>query len=192
MKSFWARLAPWAVAAMLACTALWLGRLIVALRAENQSLRTERMLAEISFKLGQSQLAERTLLAENMINRLSSSLRHAEDLARLKVSVLAGGAGLPPAVRAIVFWDPARQAGLLTLENFPANDSQQEYQLWLIDPAQPLPIAAGTFQVDASGRLAFAFKSGQPPVSTAVVFAVSVAPKGAPPAVPGPFVLHSP
>ena len=61
MTALTARLAPWIVAVALACVATTLASRLAVLRTENASLHTERMLAEVAYKLGQTQLAERTL-----------------------------------------------------------------------------------------------------------------------------------
>ena len=177
MKGLWTRLAPWAVTAALVFIALALGGRVVALRAENESLRTERILAEVAYKQGQTQLAERTLLAENMINHLGASLRHAEDLARLKVTRLVAQAGFAKEAQAIVVWDAEQQSGLLVAENLPATGANQDYQLWLTAPTSPHPIAGCVFQADASGKASLAFKPDQP-VAQATPLAITLEKKG--------------
>jgi hypothetical protein len=188
MQGFWTRLAPWAVTAGLAFTAMTLGSRLVALRSENESLRTERMLAEVAYKLGQTQLAERTLLAENMINHLGGKLRRAEDLARLKVTALAAPAGFAKEAQGIIVWDPEQQAGLLTIGNLPAPGKNQDYQIWINTPAYPAPVSGSVFRVDSTGKAVFVFKPDQP-VTQITDFAVSLETKGGAPAVGGPIVL---
>jgi hypothetical protein len=181
--------APWVVAAALAVTAVWFARQNLALRHENVSLRSERQLAEIAYRLAQNQLTERTLLAEKMITDLGSQLRQSGDLTRLKVSALASLAGSTRETQAIAVWNPAQQSGLLTIERLPAIADTQDYQLWITDPACPDPVNGGVFHGGADGRVALGFKPDQP-VTQAAAFAISLEKKGGGPRAEGPMVLR--
>lgn len=182
------RLIPWAAAAALALAALWLARQNLALRDENATLRTERQLAEVAYKLAQNQLTERSLLAENMINSLGQKLRQSEDLARLKVTALASLAGNTREAQVIAVWDPEQQAGLLSMEKLPAIADTQDYQIWVVDPAYKDPVNGGVFHVAADGKVALAFKPDQP-VTRAAAFAISLEKKGGVPKAEGPILL---
>lgn len=182
------RFAPWAAAAALAVAALWFAQQNILLREANATLRSERQLAEIAYKMAQNQLTERSLLAENMINSLGQKLRRAEDLARLKVTALASLAGNTKEAQVIAVWDPEQQAGLLTMEKLPAIADTQDYQIWIVDPAYPNPVNGGVFHVAADGRVALAFKPDQP-VKQAAAFAISLEKKGGVPKAEGPIVL---
>jgi hypothetical protein len=179
---------PWAAAAALAVIA---GLLLIqnaSLRAENRALRTERELAEVASRMALVQLKERSLLAEKMINGLGTKLRQAEDLARHKVSPLAPPAGNAREARAIAVWDPSRQTGLLTVEKLPPIGAEQDYQLWITDPADPNPVNGGVFHVAADGTVVFPFKPDRP-VTDAAAFAISVEKKGGAPKVEGTPLL---
>ncbi len=189
MKGFWARLAPWAVAVALAFLALWLGGRVVTLSSENQSVHTERMLAEVAYKLGQAQLAERTLLAENMINHLGTKLRRAENLTRLQLSTLTPTSNFPHLAQAVVVWDAEQQAGLLASEALPALAAHQNYQLWITDPAYPNPVDAGVFHPAPDGRVVLAFTPDQS-VTRATAFSISLETGGAGRSLTGPIVLR--
>ena len=63
------RFAPWAVAAGLAVAATWLFTQNQALRNENAALTTERQLAEVAYKMAQTQLSQRSLLADTPLAR---------------------------------------------------------------------------------------------------------------------------
>jgi len=182
------KFAPWAVAATLALAASWLATQNLALRNENGALHTERELAEVTYKLAQNQLSERSLLAENMINDLGSRLRRSEDLSRLKISALASLAGDTKEAQVIAVWDPGQQAGLLTMEKLPPIADTQDYQIWIVDPAYKDPVNGGVFHVAADGKVALAFKPDQP-VAQAVAFAISLERKGGVPKAEGPIVL---
>jgi len=182
------RLVPWAAAAALAVAALWLARQNQALQNENAVLRTERQLAEVAYKMAQSQLTERSLLAEDMINDLGRKLRRSEDLARLKVTALASLAGNTKEAQVIAVWDPEQQAGLLSLEKLPAIADTQDYQIWVVDPAYKDPVNGGVFHISADGNVALAFKPDQP-VTRAAAFAISLEKKGGSPKAEGPILL---
>lgn len=179
---------PLAAAAGLAITALWLGSKNMALRRENIALRTDRELAELAYQTAQTQLKERSLLAENMINDLGRQLRSQEDLTRLKITALASLAGNTSEAKAIAVWDPARETGLLTVEKLPALADNQDYQIWVVDPAYPIPVDGGVFKPDADGKAVLTFK-GDKPIKTIAAFAISLEKKGGVPKAEGPIVL---
>jgi anti-sigma-K factor RskA len=182
------KLVPWAAAAALAVAATWLAGQNLILRREAQSLRTEKELAEVAYKMAHNELTQRSLLAENMINDLGTKLRHSEDLARLKVTALASLAGNTAEAKVIAVWDPEQQTGLLTMEKLPAIAETQDYQIWIVDPAYPNPVNGGVFHVSADGRVALPFKPDQP-VAKAAAFAISLEKKGGVPKAEGPIVL---
>ncbi|HVT74245.1 MAG TPA: anti-sigma factor [Lacunisphaera sp.] len=179
---------PWAAAAAFALAAAWYGRQVVVLRDQNEALRTDRDLAEVACKMARSQLAERTLVAEKMINNLGEKLRHSEDLARLKISALASLAGNTREAQVIAVWDPDQQAGLLSLDKLPAVADTQDYQLWIVDPNHKDPVSAGVFHTPADGRMALPFWPDQP-VAKATAFAISVERKGGVTKAEGPIVM---
>jgi anti-sigma-K factor RskA len=181
-------LIPWMAAAVLTLTTAWLATQNLALRSANDALQTQQRLAEVAHATAQNQLAERSLLAETMINDLGSRLRRSEDLARLKVSALASLAGNTAEAQAIAVWDPEQQAGLLTFDKLPATADSEDYQIWVVDPAYPNPVNGGVFHVSVDGQVALAFKPDQP-VTRATAFAISRERKGGVPKAEGPIVL---
>lgn len=184
------RLVPWIAAAGFALAAVWFGVRSSSLSAENSTLRTQRELAEIAYKLSQSQLAERTLLAETMINDLGSKLQRSEDLSRLKITALASLLNNSAEARAIAVWDPEQQVGLLTVEKLPAIAAEQDYQIWVIDPQYPIPVDGGVFKPDPTGRATLSFK-GDKPIRNVAAFAISLEKRGGVPKAEGPLVLLS-
>ena len=183
-----ARFAPWAIAACGLLAALWFANQNIALRTESQAMRTERDLAEIAYKMTQGQLKERSLLAESMINDLGNKLKRHEDLTRMKVTALASLLGNSPEAQAIAVWDPDLQSGLLTVDKLPAIAANQDYQLWVVDPAYANPVNGGVFHVEADGHAAVAFKTDQP-IKKIAAFAVSLEKKGGVPKAEGVMVL---
>lgn len=182
------RLVPWFAAAGFALAAVWFGVRSSSLSAENSTLRTQRELAEIAYKLSQAQLAERTLLAETMINDLGSKLQRSEDLSRLKITALASLLNNSAEARAIAVWDPEQQVGLLTVEKLPAIAAEQDYQIWVIDPQYPIPVDGGVFKPDPTGRATLSFK-GDKPIRNVAAFAISLEKRGGVPKAEGPLVL---
>lgn len=182
------KFAPWAIAAALTVAVTWFASQNLALRNENLTLRSERQLAEVAYKMAQNQLSERSLIAEKMIAELGNQLRQSEDLTRLKVTALASLAGNTKEAQAIAVWNPEQQSGLLTIEKLPAIADTQDYQIWIVDPAYPNPVNGGVFQVGPDGKVALGFKPDQP-VAQVAAFAISLEKKGGVPKAEGPIVL---
>lgn len=182
------RLLPWAAAACFALIAGLFWMRGTNLSAEAQSLAAQRELAEVAYKLAQSQLAERTLLAERAISDLGSRLKQTEDLGRLRVTALASLVNNSPEARAIAVWDPSQQSGLLTVEKLPAIAAEQDYQIWVIDPDYPIPVDGGVFKPGADGKAVLTFK-GDKAVQKVTAFAISLEKKGGVPKAEGPLVL---
>jgi anti-sigma-K factor RskA len=183
-----ARLAPWGLAACFAAAAIFFGLRSISLRSENEALHTERELAEVAYKMAQNQLSERTLLAERMIADLGAQLKHTEDLSRLKITALASLLGNTPEAKAIAVWDPAQQSGLLTVEKLPAIATEQDYQIWVVDPQYPIPVDGGIFKPDSTGKAVLTFKTDKP-IRHVAAFAISLEKKGGVPKAEGPMVL---
>ncbi len=182
------RFAPWAVAAALTVAATWLAFHNLSLQTENNNLRTERQLAEIAYQAAQTQLKERTLVAESMINDLGRQLLEQHDLTRLKITALASLAGNTAQAQAIAVWDPSRETGLLTIDHLPVIADNQDYQIWVVDPAYPIPVDGGVFKPGADGHAVLTFK-GDKPIKTVAAFAISLEKKGGVPKAEGPIVL---
>lgn len=74
---------------------------------------------------------------------------------------------------ATVQWSTAEQTGFLEVRGLPPNDpTREQYQLWIVDPAQEHPIDAGVFDVKPDGT---ALVKMHPPirVSGAKVLAIT-------------------
>ena len=179
---------PLAAAAGFALVSLWLSSQNLKLHQEVTSLRTEREMAEVAYESAQTQLKERTLLAETLINDLGHQLSAQRDLTHLKITALAALAGNTPEARAIAVWDPGLETGLLTVEKLPVIADNQDYQVWVVDPAYPNPVDGGVFKPGADGRAVLTFK-GNKPIKAAAAFAISLEKKGGVPKAEGPIVL---
>jgi hypothetical protein len=130
--------------------------------------------------------------------QLSAELATArQDVARreLRVKVLEsddvkvlflGGKDPQPSARAKVFWSEKAKTGMLLAGNLAPLPPDKQYELWVF--AEGKPVAAGVFDVDASGRALFESTS-LPGVSAAQNFAVTIEPRGGVPQPTGPIVL---
>jgi anti-sigma-K factor RskA len=86
-------------------------------------------------------------------------------------------------------WDSAQQAGLLSSEKLPANTATQDYQIWITDPAYPVPVSGGVFHLEAGDRLSLAVRPAQP-VAQATAFSISLEKKGGASQAEGPVLLR--
>jgi anti-sigma-K factor RskA len=186
----WLARIGWGLAAVLALGSAWLANQNVTLQRTAEELRLERAVTDLARQMAELRLKERSLLAERAIADLGNRLRRQEDLSRLKINALASLAGNSPEARAIAVWDPDRETGLLSVEKLPALASDQDYQLWVIDPAYKDPVNGGVFTVTDDGRAVLTFRPDQP-VKAVAKFAVSRERKGGVPKAEGPIVLLS-
>lgn len=97
-----------------------------------------------------------------------------------------GGKDPQPSARAKVFWSEKAKTGMLLAGNLAPLPRDKQYELWVF--AEGKPVAAGVFDVDASGRALFE-STTLPGVSAAQNFAVTIEPRGGVPQPTGPIVL---
>lgn len=187
----------WAAAAALAVSTVWFGTQSLQLRTQIAATRDLAALAEVErTSLAQVLEAERLVSAGQLASlqqtqRQVADLRLAADIAQLKVSSLASLLGDSPEAQAIAVWNPTQQRGVLTVAKLPPLAADQDYQLWVIDPAYENPVDGGVFTVDAAtGKARLEFTVNQP-VKTVAKFAVSLERKGGVPKAEGPMVLLS-
>ncbi len=207
-----ARLIPWGIAASLALASTFLFQRNLQTYAENLRLQNGAELSTIETRALTQQLEAERLLSTRQIaaakadaekssaliselrkqhehaSQLIAELRADSDLANLKVAKLASLLGNSSEAIAIAIWDPRRQQGILEVEKLPALATDQDYQLWVIDPAYKDPVNGGVFTVDANGTAHLHFRPDQP-VTAATTFAVSRERKGGVPKAEGPLVL---
>jgi anti-sigma-K factor RskA len=187
----------WAAAAALAVSTVWFGTQSLQLRSQVAAARDLAALAEIErTSLAQALEAERLVSVGQLASlqqsqRQVTDLRLADDIAQLKISSLASLLGDNPEAQAIAVWNPTQQRGVLTVAKLPPLAADQDYQLWVVDPAYENPVDGGVFTVDAAtGEARLEFTVNQP-VETVAKFAVSLERKGGVPKAEGPMVLLS-
>lgn len=173
----------WAAAACFAVVAGYTSVRYMATRAEVVVQRESTRLVEI-----QLQSVEQTLEAERILaTKQIADLQRAGDLAQLKIARLASLNKNSPEAVAIAVWNPLKQEGVLTVENLPFIQQDQDYQLWVVDPAYANPVNGGVFKVDARGTAHISFRPDQP-VTAATKFAISRERRGGVPKAEGPMV----
>lgn len=179
------------LAAVFALVALWLDLQVASLRTENTALNTERELADIAFKTAQTQLKERSFVAERLINDLSRQLREKEDLSRLKVVPLRSTPS--PGARestALALWDQAAQNGLLVAVYLPANSGDDDYALWIGGPGGQHPMATRVFHVGEHEVAVLPFAAGKP-FQAVASFRITLKKRSDEPTAEGPTMLES-
>lgn len=174
----------WAAAACLAVTCAWLGQLYLGSRFEAATLRDRQTLAEFQLRTARNQIEAERLIANHQITdvteqlaALDRQLKSESDLANLKIATLTALAGNTPQALAVAVWDPAKQQGVFTVDKLPAAASDQDYELWVIDPKKPHPVSGGVFTVSADGTSRVKFRTEEA-VAAIAKFAVSLEKKG--------------
>jgi anti-sigma-K factor RskA len=177
---------PWGIAACLAAIlySQWnaaerdrsnLQGSLIKRNTELKSIQDKLRETETAFSTTQQQLNERLATAESARNELLArvaSLEQKDFIAQAKIAVMSSKLKDRPQAVAVSLWDQENQNGLLVVENLPVLDSGKDYQLWVIDPSVAAPVSAGTFKVDAAGKVRITFKPNQS-VLTASTFAVT-------------------
>jgi Anti-sigma-K factor rskA, C-terminal len=170
---------PWAAAtaAAAAIVALLTGG-FVASRYEARLGQMARETAAVRERLQRSEAALREQVAvyRNAVELLRDPATRVVDL---------HGAGPSPEASGRVIWHD-KAGGQLFVANLPPAPAGKAYELWTL--GGPAPEAAGTFQVDASGR---ATHRVEPASGPAAKFAVTLEPEAGVPAPTGPIVLAS-
>ena len=207
---------PWAAAACVAVVAAWFTQLYSTSRTEVSLFRDQQALADLALRSTRNQLEAERIVTRQQLAELnqqnSSSTRALADAeaqlanARAQIATLArplktgGGAASftiitltsrldqPPQALAVAVWDQVRQEGVLKVEKLPALASDQDYQLWVVDPQYPAPVDGGVFTIDAqTGDARIRFTARQP-VKTVNALAVTRERKGGVPKAEGPCV----
>jgi len=135
-----------------------------------------------------AQLRQITLLkSELLVTRADATrLQESNALTAMRLTTLEAKDAVKDASYAsskiLVAWDPYRYQGVVAMQNLPTPPTDQDYQLWVLDPAAAAPISAGLM----TGSRPFTVRS----VSTLNPgFAVSLEPVGGSPEPTGPILF---
>jgi len=160
---------------------------IVAVTEERDQARQKVAQLEDRESTARTQLAKLTKDRDELKKDLAQ-LEKRDPLSEVQVATLTSKFLDAPNARATVIWDGESQRGVLKAAEMPANRSDQDYQLWIVDPDRKDPIDGGVFHVDDEGTTRIAFKP-KARVTSANAFAVSLERKGGVPKAEGPMVL---
>jgi anti-sigma-K factor RskA len=160
---------PWAVAAAMAVLSL-------AFLRQSTSLRSQ--LAAQAGRINELTASAELARAESADLRLAvAKLRESNRLASFRIALLDSLLAAAPKAIAVSVWDNDRQDGVFIVRNLKPLPSDEDYQLWIIDPKYPSPVDAGVFQVNAKGNVREDFRA-KLPIQTANQFAVTIERKG--------------
>ena len=190
---------PWGIAAGLALMVCALGykryqyRIMIAdfvIRDHNlqaEADRAQRHELALAGQLRGAGTENAALLAQLAAARSDlAQLQNRNALADVKIAMLASMAKDAPEARAVVAWDGDTQRGIVKTLGLPAATSDQDYQLWVIDPAYQSPVSAGVFNPATGGSFVPVHR-----IMKADKFAVSLEKKGGSDVAHGPIVLVS-
>ncbi|MBA2413850.1 MAG: anti-sigma factor [Burkholderiaceae bacterium] len=122
------------------------------------------------------------------IRKEMAHLEKRDVFAQMKIATLASQLESAPRANAVVLWDAEKQEGVLKLADVPPNDTDRDYQLWIVDPDYKQPVDAGVFHLSDDGATRISFRP-KLHVTTANAFAVSLERKGGVPKAEGPMIL---
>lgn len=138
--------------------------------AKNQAEANLRNLRQ-ALATAEASLANLGKERDSLIAELSG-LRDDDKLNKTRLAVMGSLLKNQPQAIAVSLWRQDRQDGLLVVENLPTLPAGKDYQLWVIDPNQKVPVSAGVFKVDAEGKVRIEFKPARN-VQSAYKFAVT-------------------
>lgn len=185
-SGFWT-FTGWAAAAAFAASSAWLWM---------ERDRTTMMLTSATSELAVAEKVRETLREgfEKQITTLNgeiASLQKRDALAQMRIATLQTSVDAYKQGVAVVVWDSEKHQGVLKLEKMPPVEAGKDYQLWVVDPKQPVPVDAGIVRVDGDGFAKVDFKPVTD-VTDASKFALSVEKEGGVPKGEGPIVLIGP
>jgi anti-sigma-K factor RskA len=149
---------------------------LAALQGKNKEAETE--LAAVKQKAAEDEKAVAALTEKDADSQKElDSLKQRNLLAEVKIATLKAQVAKYQQSSAVVVWDTDRRNGVLLLEKLPPPAPGKDYQLWVIDPSQPIPVSAGIVSVPSVGLIKTSFHPSQP-VQSAAAFAISVEKSG--------------
>lgn len=185
------------VAAALALSAvgLWTDRQNMESRATARQAEAQQTTEKLAAESQRAFSLESALKnAEAQISQLKNEvvmLQEKDAFARMQIATLQSNVSQYKQGVAVVVWDSEKHTGILKLEKMPPLDTKKDYQLWVVDPKNPVPVDAGVIQMDSKGFAKIDFKPVDA-VSEAAKFAISVERKGGVPKAEGPIVFIGP
>lgn len=189
-SGFWT-FTGWAAAAAFAASSAWLWM-------EREKLQTNLISASATTaaeveKAQNAASSQREGLEKQLaaLNIEIAALQKRDALAQMRIATLQSSVDAYKQGVAVVVWDSEKHQGVLKLEKMPPVQAGKDYQLWVVDPKQPVPVDAGIVRVDGDGFAKIDFKPVTD-VTDASKFALSVEKEGGVPKGEGPIVLIGP
>jgi len=146
------------------------------LQEKDAEAQTE--LATLKQKAAQDEQAVAALTQKDADSQKElAALRQKNLLSDVKIATLKAQVAKFQQANAVVVWDPYQRNGVLQLEKLPPPAPGKDYQLWVIDPNNPLPVSAGVLSVPSAGLIRTSFHPAQP-VQSASAFAISLEKSG--------------
>ena len=106
-----------------------------------------------------------------------AALKQQEQQSQLQIATLQSKVWEYRKSEMLVVWDQKRNQGVVVLDKMPKVHSDQDYQLWVVDPSKPDPVSAGVVTVDSKGAVKTTFKPVEA-VTGEAKFALSIEKKG--------------
>jgi len=189
-SGFWT-FTGWAAAAAFVASSAWLWM-------EREKLQTNLIsvsattAAEVE-KAQNAASSQREALEKQLaaLNIEIVALQKRDALAQMRIDTLQRSVDAYKQGVAVVVWDSEKHQGVLKLEKMPPVQAGKDYQLWVVDPKQPVPVDAGVVRVNGDGFAKVDFKPVTD-VTDASKFALSVEKEGGVPKGEGPIVLIGP
>ena len=187
----WGSITGWAAAAVLGASAAWLwtDREKAATTSQTAIAEVQAQAQKLEQELEQERSSYETKVAQFMSE--ISALKNRDARAQMQIATLQSSVDAYKQGVAVVVWDSETHQGVLKLEKMPPVEAGKDYQLWVVDPKNPVPVDAGIVRVDSKGFAKVDFKPLND-VSEAAKFALSVEKEGGVPKGEGPIVLIGP
>ena len=112
-------------------------------------------------------------IKERQVSGEVAELRQRDVLTHLQIATLQAQVDAYAKTTGIIIWNGQTQQGVAELQHLPAPEAGHDYQLWIIDPKQPVPVSAGLVPMSTGEGARVEFKPVHP-VTTAAKFALSV------------------
>ncbi len=185
---------PWALAAGIALAAS-VG-FIAGARVE--SVNTQVQVAKMSAQIEQADVERQrlaTLLSSlkeerGSLEKRIADLRQRELLSQIKIATLRVQLKAYAKVAAVAVWDATSQQGVIRFDNLPPAGAGKDYQMWIIEDQNPVPVSAGIFTAESGTEFDARLRPSRP-IAVAGKFAVSLEPKNGSAEPAGPILLMS-
>jgi anti-sigma-K factor RskA len=149
---------------------------LAALQQKDVEAQTE--LAGVKQKAAASEQALAGLTQKDADSQKElAELRQRNLLSEVKIATLKAQVAKFQQASAVVIWDPVQRTGILELDKLPPPAPGKDYQLWVVDPSNPIPVSAGVLSIPSVGLIRTSLHPAQP-VQSAAAFAISVEKSG--------------